>query len=328
MVRTLLGDFIANLQPNYAGVVNVNAGGLSITWVSGNQFNALMNGVAIVINGVPNTIAMVTSPTTATLLNQANVANGLAYTLSLPTGEIFNDSQAYVLPTVNLAWRKVQKKLALKGHPRVENTVILTSFPVVANLDPGVECYINWQGFFDGVTFRTPATLAGCPVLPQDFISPLRWWERQSVSGATPTNPNLNVFRPMHPAPNGLRSRSKASWNKYFDWREDAIYFAGSIVAMDVKTRYAAYLPDIAPGASFATTPVPILGSAESLANYSAAIFVAPRGNPLLVPGFEAAGDAAIDQITNSYSKLQQRVSYSRQGWGSRYRRRRTTYSY
>lgn len=320
-VRTLLGDFIQNLVASNAGIVNVNAGGFTITWVSGNQFTALMNNVPIVINGVPNVIALVTSPTTANLVNQAAVANGLAYTLVIPTGDIFADAQNYVVPTINLAWRKLQKKLAIKGHPRLENTVILTGLPVSGNLDPGVEQYINWQGFFDGATFFTPQTLAGCPVLPQDFISPIHLEERQSVSGATVQNPNLNRFRIVHPAGNGLRSRTKGSWNHYYDWREDAIYLPGAILKIDMKARYAAYLVDIVPGASFAATPVPIMGCAESLANYSAAIFVTPRGGVALAAGFNGAGDESLAQITTSQAKLQQRSSYSRQPWGRRFRR-------
>jgi len=323
MVRTLLGDFIAGIQPNNAGVVNVGGGGFSITWVSGNQFSALMNNAPILINGVPNVIAMVTSPTTATLVNQAAVGNGKAYSLVIPTGDIFSDSQAYVLPTINLGWRKVQKQMAIKGHPRLENTAIVTGLPVIANLDPAVEQYINWQGFYDGVTFWTPGSLAGCPVLPQDLIIPLHLDERQSVSGATPTNPNLNVLRPMHPAPNGLRSKAKGSWNRYWDWREDAIYLRGAIVAMDMKLRYAAYLADIAPGATFAQTPVPILGCGESVANYSAAIFVTPRGGQALAQGFNDAGDMAIAKITSEATKLKQRASVSRIAWGTRGRRRR-----
>jgi hypothetical protein len=38
---------------------------------------------------------------------------------------------------------------------------------------------------------------------------------------------------------------------------------------------------------------------------------------------FEAAGDASLSQITNSFSKLQQRASYSRIAWGARGRNRR-----
>jgi hypothetical protein len=331
MVRALLGDFIQNLQPNNTGVVNVNAGGLSIAWVSGNQFTAPMNSVAIVINGVPNTIVMVTSPTTATLLNPAAVAAGVTYSLVIPTGDFFADSQAYVLPVINLAYRKVQKKLADKGHPRAENVIVLTGLPPVANLDPAIEQYMNWTSFYDGANLWTPAVPPPsglCPVLPQDFISPLKLEERQNVSGATPTNPNLNVMRPMHPAGNGLFSRAKGSYNRYFDWREDAIYFNGSLFPMDVKARYAAYLIDIAVAAGgFGSTPVPILGAAESIANYAAAIFVTPRGS-LLGPSFDAAGDMALSQITNANAKLQQRASYSRIAWGQRGRRRARNYRF
>lgn len=320
MVRTLLGDFIQNIQPNNAGTVNTN--GLAVTWVSGNQFTALMNNTQITINGVAYTVAAVTSPTTLTLVTSAGVQAGVAYALVIPTGDIFADAQAYVLPTINYAWRKLQKKLALKSHPRRENVTILTGLPLMTNLDPGVEQYVNWAGFFDGTNLQTPLTLANCPVLPQDFMSPLHLEERQNVSGATPQNPNLNVFRPMHPAANGLKTRAKSSWNRFFDWREDAIYFPGSILLMDIKMRYAAFLADIAvAGGGFGATPVPILGCAESLANYAASVFVSPRGGSALVAAFDAAGDDALSQITTDQAKLQQRASYHRKPWGRRFRR-------
>ena len=87
---------------------------------------------------------------------------------------------------------------------------------------------------------------------------------------------------------------------------------------MDIKTRYAAFLADIAPAAGgFAATLVPIMRCTEALANYAASIFVTPRGS-LLGPSFDAAGDKALAQITSSQSKLQQRASYSRIGWGRR----------
>jgi hypothetical protein len=321
MVRTLLGDYVQNIQPFNQGVVSTNA--IAVTWVSGNQFSAQMNGAPIVINGVAYTVAMVTSPTTLNLVQTAGVQVNSPYTLVIPAGDFFADSQPYVLPTINLAWRRLQTKLADKGHPRLENTAILTSLPVIANLDPAVEQYINWMGFFDGVTLQTPGTLAGCPVLPPDFISPLKLEERMSVAGATAQSPNLNRMLPMRPAADGLRSRAKGTYNRVFDWRQDAIYFRGATLPLDLKIRYAAFLPDIAVGASFAATPVPIMGAAESLANYSASIFVTPRGSSL-ASAFDAAGDEALLQITNMQAKLQQRASYSRQPWGSRFRFRRS----
>lgn len=330
MVRSLVGDFIQNIQPNNSGTVNTDATGYVVSWVSGNQFNANFNGVQILVNGLPNTVVMVTSPTSLTVLNQVapNLA-GVAYSLVIPTGDFFADAQAYVLPVINTAWRKLQTGLAQKGHPRLENTTILTGLPAMANLDPGAEQYMNWSNFYDGATSWNPATLAGCPVLPPDFISPIYIEERQSVAGSTPANPNLTRFRSMRPAADGLRgNRAKGSYNYYFDWREDGLYLPGSILSMDLKTRYAAFLPDIAVAAAgFSLTPVPIMRCTEALANYAAAIFVTPRGGALLAPGFDAEGDQALAQITSAQSKLQQRASYSRIGWGHRRRASRRFYA-
>lgn len=320
LTRTALADFIAGIQPNNVGVVNVN--GLVVTWVSGNQFTANFNSVQIIINGNPYTVAMVNSPVSLTLVQNAGVTNGLAYSLVVPTGDFFADSQAYVLQTVNLAWRKLQRKLADKGHPRLENEALLTLLPVVASLDPASECWINWTNFYDGKNLWSPAApppSGACPVLPADFIAPLQLKERPSVAAGST---NFSRLRPMHPAPNSLTGRQKGTWNRFWDWREDAIYFPGSITLMDLWSRYNAFLADIAVAAGgFAATPIPIMRCADALAQYSAAIFVAPRGS-LLAPNFDAAGDAAVDQITNTFAKLQQRASYSRKAWGVRGRRR------
>lgn len=309
LTRVALADLIQGIQPNNLGVVNVN--GLVVTWVSGNQFTALFNGVQIIINGVPYTVSVVTSPTTLNLVQTAGVQNAVNYSLVIPTGDIFADYQAYVLPTVNLAWRKLQKKLADKGHPQLESEAIISSLPIVTNLDPGSQQWINWTNFFDGTQQQSS------PTLPSDFISPLRLWERQTFVGT-----NLTPFTEMHPASDALRSKAKGSYNRYWDWRSDAIYLPGAILNLDLRVRYARALPDISAAAGgFGSTVVPITRCADALAYYTAGIFVVPRGG-LTGPDFEAKGDAAVDQITNAFAKLQQRASYSRRAWGARGRRR------
>lgn len=323
LTRVALADFIAGIQPNNGGTVNTDVTGYIVSWGSGNQFTANFNGVQIIINGVPNVVAMVLSPVSLRLVNAAAPNQvGSAYSLVVPTGDFFADSQAYVLPTINLAWRKLQTKLADKGHPRLESEALLTLLPVVGNLDPASECWINWTNFFDGKNLWSPAApppSGPCPVLPQDFLAPLQLKERPSVAAGST---NFSRLRPMHPAPNSLKGRAKGTWNRFWDWRVDAIYFPGSLALMDLWSRYNAFLADIAVAAGgFGATPVPILRCADALAQYSAAIFVAPRGS-LLAPNFEAAGDAAVNQITNTFAKLQQRASYSRRAWGARGRRR------
>lgn len=323
LVRVALGDFVQNIQPFNQGTVNTDPTGKILSLQSGSLFTALFAGVRILINNQPFSVATVTGPTSLVLNETApqNLLNA-AYSLVIPTGDIFADTQAYVLPTVNLAWRKLQKKLADQGHPRMESEGDILALPIIANLDPISQQWINWSNFYDGANLLTPTTTPPGVVLPPDWISPLRLWERQSVSGASVNNPNLNVLRPMHPAANGLISRMKGSCNRYWDWRNDALYLPGSIVPMDLRARYSAYLPDLAyAGISFEAVPVKIMNCADALAYYTAAIFVTPRGSAL-GPDFDAKGDAAMSQITNSDAKLKQRASYSRIPWGGRRRNR------
>lgn len=312
LARVYLGDFVQNQNPNYAGTVSTN--GTLVTLSAGSPFSALLNGLQITINGVQYVVSAVTSLTALTLTTSAGVQAGVVYSAQIPLGDIFADSQAYVLPTVNAAWRKLQKKLADKGHPRLRNEVDLLSIPVITNLDPISQQYINWDLFFDGTNPQFPPPAGTAPTLPADFISPLQLWERPSGMTVQLT--------PMKPAGDSLWSRNKQSWNRYFDWREDAIYFPGSTLLMDMRISYAAFLADIVVvNNSFAQTAVPIMRSADALAYYSAGIFVTPRGGEALAPDFFAKGDAAVDQITSSFSKLQQRSSFHRKAWGWRGRR-------
>lgn len=309
LTRTVLGDFVQNQNPNLAGMVNTN--GTIVTLLSGSPFTALLNGLLITIAGIQYPVLSVTGLTTLVLSVSAGVQNNVSFAAAIPLGDIFADSQAYVLPTINLAWRKVQKKLADVGHPRMKKEVDIFSIPVVTNQDPFSQQSISWTQFFDGTNFQSPPS---APVLPQDFISPLKLWERPS--GMTVE------LHPMHPAGDSLKSRNKCSWNRMFDWREDAIYFPGSLLLMDMRISYSSFLPDIVVVQnSFAMTPVPIMRSADALAFYSAAIFATPRGGEMVAAGFEAKGDAAVDQITNSWEKLQQRSSFHRRAWGERGRR-------
>lgn len=306
-VRTLLGDYIQGINPNVSGTVNTN--GLVVSWVSGNKFTYVLNNTPIVINGVTYLVAPngVTSATTLNLVASAGVQAGVNYSAVLPTGDIFSDAQAYVLPTVNLAWRKMQEKLEHSSHPRTRNETVLLSLPVAGSSDPATQQWINWTNFFDGVNLFSPAAPPAsgpCPVLPQDFMSPLELWERQSV-GVNVVNPL--GFKPMALTIGRLPARVKGSWNGIFDWREDAIYLPGAILPLDVRVSYRAFLPDIAVAAGgFSVTPVPIMRCSDALACYSAGIFVTPRGASEVAAEFMAAGDTAVDVMTNRQGKMLQ----------------------
>lgn len=310
MTRTILADYIAGLVPNPQGTCNVV--GATVTWVSGPQFSIYFGGAIFTINNVPYVVFQVQSPIKLILQTVAVTQNAVPWMATIETGEIFNDSQAYVLPTINLAWRKLQKKLAKRGHPRLEREENLLSVPIITNLDPSAQEYVNWSGTYDGTTFQSGAAI---PALPQDFISPLWVKERPHVEGT-----NLNRFCPMRMAADGLPSRQKGSFNRCWDWRNDELHLPGAIQILDLRIRFASYLADLVNASTFQTTPVPIMRSAEALAYYTAALFVEPRGGTLAV-SFDGKGDIATDQITDADAKLKQRASYSRRAWGQRGRR-------
>lgn len=308
LTRTILADYVAGLKPDVAGTVSTN--GLAVTWNSGDKFTYLFNGVSLTIGGTPYPVAAVNSPTSLTLKTSAGVQNGVAYSGSLPTGDVFADSQAYVVPTINLAWRRLQEKLEFASHPRMRNEVVLYQIPVTASLDPGTQQWINWTNFFDGVNLLSPDTTFGLPTLPADFMAPLELWERDSVGNASVTN--LLGFQPMQPTVGHLYAAGKGSCNFEWDWREDALYWRGATRLKDVRASYRAYLPDIIPvEEGFNFTPVPIMRCARALSYYAAAEFVEPRGGTL-APGWYTQGDAAADMLNNREAKLLQYTNVRR----------------
>jgi hypothetical protein len=311
LTRTVLADYIQGIVPNPQGTVNTN--GTIVTWVSGAMFTAYFSGAGISINGVSNQVDHLTGPTGLVLTSSAGIQAGVAYVATIPTGDIFADSQAYVLPTINLAWRKLQEKLDYSSHPRMRGDVDILNIPVAGSSDPATQQWINWVNFFDGVNLFTT------PTLPQDFISPLRLYER--LSGTT------SGFQEMHPVTDGLPSRAKNTLNRLWDWREDAIYFVGATVPLDLRIQYEMFLPDlVVAGGGFGSTIIPIMRAGRALSYYTAQLFVTPRGGSLLAPDFESKGDLACDALTSRQSKLLQRGSFRRRavydssGHYSRYR--------
>lgn len=304
LTRTVLADYIANIAGTKQGTGNVSttSGITSLAWVSGPTFDIYFNGAQIQVNGQANQVAQVTGPRSLNLVNVQANATAAPWVATIPTGDIFADSQAYVVPTVNLGWRKLLEVLDEASHPRLRNEIIITGIPVAASVDPAAQQWMDWTGFFDGVSFtKTPA-------LPQDFLSPLRLYERQSVPAGTNTNP----FKPMHPAADGIPSADKSTRNGLFDWREDKLYVNGCIIPTDWRISYQVYFADIVASANgFGSTPVPIMRAGRALAFYTAGFFVDPRGGEKS-QGWFAEGDIAAGIMTNRQAKLGQRTSYRR----------------
>jgi len=207
-------------------------------------------------------------------------------------GEVLTDNASFTIQTINNGWRRLQEFLAESNAARLINETIITGLPVVATSDPGIFTQLNWTGFLDGANPSNPLF-----VLPQDMIFPLRLWERQS--GLNPPQ----QFTDMELVIDGWPGNPKQSRNYNWEWRSETLILSGSTVSMDLKIRYAAYLPDFVPAATqaFNNQPVPILRVLDSFAWYIATEMAAARGDmdaTALITQAEAAAKKLIEQDT------------------------------
>ncbi len=165
-------------------------------------------------------------------------------------GDILTDTAAFTQTIVNAAWRRLQELLANYGVSILNREVLLYNVPTVAGTDQGLQVWINWVNFFDGLTLRS------APVLPQDMITPLDLYER-----AAGTHGN---FTPMDQVFNGLPTAPKENLNRLWEWRQEAIYMPGALVLTEIRLRYAGFLADFAdvtgpPLVHWYNLPVPIM---------------------------------------------------------------------
>lgn len=226
------------------------------------------------------------------------------YVLNLTRG-LINDANNDLLPDsnpvafiyLNSGYRYMQDELFANGVKTLEKETILTGIAPVSNIDPGMQVFIYDQGYNNGATnFANPA-------LPSDIRIPLRLWERQSGT--------VNSFYPMVPVNDGLPSVAQSSSLRFWEYRTDGIYMVGATQAIDIRMRYAAYLPDLTDG----TSTVQIRGAENALAALTAAEFAAARGSPL-ADSFRNQAVEFIDQIVDYTIKQKQRGRHRRAPYG------------
>lgn len=181
-------------------------------------------------------------------------------------GDILTDTQPFTLQYINNAWRRFQELLVNYGVTWFKVEAIFSGVPAVASADPASQQYMNWSNFYTG------AGLAGAPLLPQNFISPLVMWERA-------TGPNS--FFPMDRVDNGLPAVPKMTYNKCWEWRNGAVYIPGATQTLDLRMRYAAFLPDFLDSATepFSSQPIPIMRALNPFSWFIAAEVGKARGD-------------------------------------------------
>jgi hypothetical protein len=215
-------------------------------------------------------------------------------------GNLLSDQQPFTMTMLNAGYRHLQRKLVGKGFETfIESGEMLQIPPAFYTTDPGLEVYISWTGYYDGVQMHDN------PVLPPDMLAPLRMWERPSAADLSPNNSATYV--PMRRTSDGLPSRCPVIYLGQWEWRGDKIYMVGAIQNTDVRLRYLKRLPDLLDP----TDLVQIVNCADALAYYTVMEFCRPRGSAL-ADVYEAKGDAEVEEMCSPNVRARQRVNYRR----------------
>ena len=212
--------------------------------------------------------------------------NGAVETLAAIGGQIVGNTNAFSQQVCNDAYRKLQNKLADLRYSGLQAETVLMAVPAVATTDPVAQAYIDYSGYFDGVT------LHAAPVLPQDMIRPYELTERQYGSGS--------LFTDMDPLLWALPRVPKAKWNRQWLWRGNTLYLPGALVATDIALLYAQFLADFADGTlPWFQQPVPILYCLDSFADYICREICVARGDQAGAAAFQLSAEANARLIIN-----------------------------
>lgn len=232
-----------------------------------------------------------------------NVARARLNRVSTVAGDIISPGNPFTQQYFNTAWRRFQEFVANFGVIRLVDETVLTALPVVGSIDPSSQVSLSWSGYFDGANWQSS------PILPTDLMFPLKLWERQSGSN--------NVFSdpPMENMLDGLCNRPKMTCNGQWEWRADAIYLPGATFPMDLRVRYAKYLPDFSQAGS---TPwyqqgVPIARCSDALSLYICAEVGRARPDLGLDPlELKAEAEETARLVFNRDVRAKQRVNVRR----------------
>lgn len=244
--------------------------------------------------------------TVTTVLNSSRVRlNDAISSVQAVSGKLVENNQQFTLALVNTAWRKLQEFLANLGFAQLRQEGIIFQLPVISGTDASLQQRIDWFNFFDG------GNLYPAPVLPPDLMFPLRLWERQSGTAG--------AFVPMEAIVDGLPNFNKQARNGYWEWRADGIYLPGATQTVDLRIRYARYLPDFADTQQvlWFQQSVPMMRSSDAF-SYFICAEVAEGRDELDPDAFRQKGEAAAKLMMNRDVAMKQRINIRRQSRSGR----------
>ncbi len=233
---------------------------------------------------------MPTTPPYDTLFEIITAANtrlnGRVETLSPIGGQVLSNTNAFSQQICNDAWRKMQNKLADFRYSGLQQETVFFSVPASGTTDPAAQAYINYAGYFDGVTLQPN------PFLPQNMIRPYELTERQAGSNA--------LFTEMDPLLWSLPRVPKANWNRQWLWRNDSLYLPGALTTTDISVLYAGLLADFTDGSlPWFQEQVPIMYCLDSFADYICREICVARGQVDAAAAFQLSAEANARLIIN-----------------------------
>jgi len=235
-------------------------------------------------------------------------------TLYPTSGKLLQSNSYFTQQMFNNAWRRLQECLAAIGFTDLKRDIIISGIPIVTTTDPGVYCWIDQTGCFDGNNFFPQ------PALPTDMIIPLKVYERPSAQNALFGSP-MEIFV------DGLPSAIKQTYNGVWEWVAQQLRFPGSLQVMDFRLLYMRFLADFADvgGVQWFNQPVPILRCQTALSLFLCCEVANNRADMNAAVWCEKA-EAAARMITNRDASMKQRGNFRRQsrsgrlegacGWG------------
>lgn len=300
LVRSILADLD---YPSQSYIANAPTGAVrtsNISTFTTNAAHGLVPNDTIQINAVTDTtfngtFSVVTVPTstTFTVLNDgSNGTSGRGYVDTISQGDVYSDT--VLIPMVNSAYRKVQRKLLDTGSPTMSEVYVYSALPVDTEI----------------------LSDSSDPQLPIDFLAPRLLWEK-------PTGTSDVNYQKIQPADN-IESTPQLGFNWVYSWRSEKIILPGATQVLDLKLRYFRALERV----TSSDSQFLIRGSDDALAYYTAALAANSRSSPQ-AGTFQGLADAAILELCDmqahsSQYRPRRRMPYggrsgrggSRNGWG------------
>lgn len=289
LVRSLLADLDYPSQSYLAAAPTGASRTSNVSTFTTTSVHGLVPGDTVQVAGVTDstfsgTFAVLTVPTTTTF-TVANAGSdgtsGNGYVDTISQGDVYSDT--VLMPLVNSAYRKVQRKLLDAGSPT------MTAFTTYTALAVDTETLSDTTD----------------PQLPDDFLAPRMLWEK-------PTG-TVDINYRILAAVDNIESTPQLGFNYQYSWSGEAIYLPGATQVLDLKMRYFRSLASVSDGSA----QILIRGSADALAYYTAALASNSRSSPQAAT-FQALADQHILELCDMQAHSGQYRPRRRRPYGGR----------